>query len=221
MVILRFLTTSTLTLIREIFTTFFSLLQLKFYFFGPSILYTNFNLNPQNSKKMKTRLLISAIAIAFVSFSATVYSQSTATATASATIITPISIAKNTDMSFGNLAVQTATGGTVVLATAGTRTSTSGVTLPAANGTVTAATFTVTGSGSSTYAITLPTTVTLTHSGGVETMSAGSFTSNPSGTGTLSSGTQNIAVGATLTVAAAQLAGVYTSGNFNLTVNYN
>lgn len=150
-----------------------------------------------------------------------VKAQSTATATATATIITPISISKNSDMSFGNLAVQSGTGGTVVLAPAGTRTSTSGVTLPTAAGTVSAATFTVTGSGSSTYAITLPTTVTLTHSGGVQTMSAGTFTSNPSSTGTLSSGTQNIAVGATLTVGAAQLAGTYTSGNFNVTVNYN
>ena len=52
-------------------------------------------------------------------------------------------------------------------------------------------------------------------------MTAGSFTSNPSGTGTLSSGTQNISVGATLTVAAGQVPGVYTSGNFSVTVNYN
>jgi hypothetical protein len=147
--------------------------------------------------------------------------QATATATATATVITPISISKNADMSFGNIAVQSATGGTVVLDPAGTRTSTSGVTLPTAAGTVTAAAFTVSGSGSSTYAITLPTTVTLTHSGGVQTMSAGSFTSNPLSTGTLSSGTQDIAVGATLTVGAAQLAGTYTSGNFNVTVNYN
>jgi hypothetical protein len=147
--------------------------------------------------------------------------QSTATATATATVITPISITKNADMSFGNIAVQAGTGGTVVLAPAGTRTSTSGVTLPSTTGTVAAAAFTVTGSGSLTYAITLPTSVTLTHSGGVETMTAGSFTSNPSTTGTLSSGTQDIAVGATLTVAAGQLGGVYTSGNFNVTVNYN
>ena len=147
--------------------------------------------------------------------------QSTATATATATVISPISITKNADMSFGNIAVQAGTGGTVVLATAGTRTSTSGVTLPSTTGTVAAAAFTVTGSGSLTYAITLPATVTLTHSGGVETMTAGSFTSNPSATGTLSSGTQDIAVGATLTVAAGQLGGVYTSGNFNVTVNYN
>lgn len=147
--------------------------------------------------------------------------QATATATATATVITPISIAKNADMSFGNLAVQAGTGGTVVLAPAGTRTSTSGVTLPAAAGTVSAASFTITGSGSSTYAITLPSSVTLTRASGSETMAAASFTSNPSGTGTLSSGTQNVAVGATLTVAAGQVAGVYTSGNFNVTVNYN
>jgi hypothetical protein len=52
-------------------------------------------------------------------------------------------------------------------------------------------------------------------------MAAGSFTSNPSATGTLSSGTQDVYVGATLTVSAGQLAGVYTSGNFSVTVNYN
>jgi len=52
-------------------------------------------------------------------------------------------------------------------------------------------------------------------------MDADNFTSTPSGTGTLSSGTQNLTVGATLNVAAAQTPGVYTSGNFNVTVNYN
>jgi hypothetical protein len=160
-------------------------------------------------------------ALGLLAFAFNSNAQSTATATATATVITPISISKNADMSFGNLAVQSGTGGTVVLDPAGTRTSTLGVTLPSANGTVTAAAFTVTGSGSSTYAITLPSTVTLTHSGGVETMAASSFTSNPSATGALSSGTQDIAVGATLTVAAGQLAGVYTSGNFDVTVNYN
>jgi hypothetical protein len=172
--------------------------------------------------KISTRNKMIATAMLLTGFINSSFAQSTATATATATVVTPISISKNTDMSFGNLAVQTATGGTVVLAPAGTRTSTSGVTLPATTGTVTAATFTVTGNGSYTYAITLPSAaVVLTHTGGVQTMNATAFTSNPSGTGALSSGTQNIAVGATLTVAAAQLAGVYTSGNFNVTVNYN
>ena len=168
---------------------------------------------------MKRKVILSVIVVIVLAYNSK--AQTTATATATATIITPISISKNADMSFGNIAVQAATGGTVILAPAGTRSSTGGVTLPSTAGTVTAAAFTVTGSGSLTYAITLPSSVTLTHSGGVQTMAAASFTSNPSSTGTLSSGTQDIAVGATLTVAAGQLAGVYTSGNFNVTVNYN
>jgi hypothetical protein len=162
-----------------------------------------------------------ATAILMTGFVTASYSQATATATATATIITPISITKTADMSFGNLAVQAGTGGTVVLAPAGTRTSTSGVSLPATSGTVTAAAFTVDGTGSFTYAITLPSTATLTRASGSETMTASSFTSNPSGTGALTAGTQDIAIGATLTVAAAQVPGVYTSGNFNVTVNYN
>ena len=168
---------------------------------------------------MKTKVILLVTGLFVFAYNSK--AQTTATATATATIITPISISKNADMSFGNIAVQAATGGTVILAPAGTRSSTGGVTLPSTAGTVTAAAFTVTGSGSLTYAITLPSSVTLTHSGGVQTMAAASFTSNPSSTGTLSSGTQDIAVGATLTVAAGQLAGVYTSGNFNVTVNYN
>jgi hypothetical protein len=124
-------------------------------------------------------------------------------------------------MNFGNIAVSTATGGTVVLAPAGTRTTTGSVSLPATAGSPTAAAFTVTGQGSYTYAITLPTTATLTD-GSSHNMTVNTFTSNPSSTGTLSSGTQNIAVGATLTVGAAQAAGAYTTSTpFAVTVNYN
>lgn len=161
------------------------------------------------------------VAFGLVTF-ATTNAQSTATATASATVITPIAITRSAHMNFGNLSVQAATGGTVVLATDGTRTSTSGVTLPATSGTVSAAAFNVTGTAAYTYAITLPTTVTLTRASGSETMTASSFTSNPSTTGTLDgTGAQSFAVGATLTVGAAQVAGSYVSGNFNVTVNYN
>jgi hypothetical protein len=169
-------------------------------------------------KKMNKFFAASLVALAFTSVS---NAQSTATATATATVITPIAISKNTDMNFGNVAVQAANAGTVVLAPDGTRTRTAGVTLPAVAGTVTAATFTVTGSGTSTYSITLPTSVTLTHTNGVESMTATSFTSTPSGTGALVAGTQDIAVGATLNVTGGQLAGVYTSTNFDVTVNYN
>ena len=48
------------------------------------------------------------------------------------------------------------------------------------------------------------------------------FTSNPSATGVLTSGSQTLTVGATLDVAAAQAAGTYTnSTGVPVTVNYN
>lgn len=148
--------------------------------------------------------------------------QVTATATASATIVTPISITKTVDMDFGNVAVG-ATGGTVVLSTAGSRTETGGVTLPAVTGTVAAASFTVSGTAGYTYAITIPTSDHTIANGG-NTMVVNSFTSDPSGTGTLdgTTGEQTLNVGATLNVSALQAAGVYTSSTpFEVTVNYN
>ncbi|MCW3121550.1 MAG: hypothetical protein JWQ38_1042, partial [Flavipsychrobacter sp.] len=148
----------------------------------------------------------------------------TATASATATIITPISISKTVDMNFGNIAVSASTSGTVVLATGSTRTTggSGGVTLPSTTGTVTAAEFAVAGQASYTYAITLPSTATLTD-GSSHTMTVGSFVSSPATTGTLSSlGAQTLKLGATLSVSAAQAAGVYTNSTaVPVTVNYN
>ena len=124
-------------------------------------------------------------------------------------------------MNFGSIAVSPTVAGTVVLATGGTRTKTGGVTLPAVTGTVTAAAFTVSGLGTSTYAITLPTSIVLngTPSG---TMTVNTFVSNPSGTGALTAGSQTLQVGGTLVVGAAQAAGAYTNTtDMTVTVNYN
>ena len=153
--------------------------------------------------------------------SASVNAQSTAQATATATIVIPISISKTADMNFGNLAVDAVLGGSVVLAPGGSRSVTDGVTLPATSGTVSAAAFTVTGNAGYTYSITLPGNIVLNHSGSFESMAADTFTSTPSGTGTLTGGTEDIFVGATLWIGAGQLDGVYTSSDFDVTVNYN
>jgi hypothetical protein len=172
---------------------------------------------------MKTRIAkFFAAAIVLFAFSASAFSQVSATATAAATIITPISITKTGDMNFGNVAVNAA-GGTVVLLPAGTRSATLGVTLPAAAGTVSAATFDVAGSGTSTYSIAIAPASILITSGG-NSMSVGTFTSTPSGTGALTAGAQTINVGATLNVGGSQPSGSYTTpvGNeFTVTVNYN
>jgi len=172
---------------------------------------------------MKKRTLkCFALAILMLAFTVTTFAQVTASATASATIITPIAISRTSHMNFGNVAVNN-TVGTVVLTPAGTRSRTGGATLPSAAGTVTAAAFTVTGLGSSTYAITIPSgNYIITRVAGSETMIVNTFTSTPSGTGTLSSGTQNLTVGATLNTGASQVAGSYTNATgFDVTVNYN
>lgn len=171
---------------------------------------------------MKNIIKYFALAVVILGFSATSFGQSTANAPTSAIIITPITLNKTVDMNFGNVAVN-ASLGTVILVPAGTRSATGGVTLPVVTGTFTAATFTVAGEGTSTYSITLPAApLTITRVSGTETMTVGTFTSTPSGTGTLSDGAQTITVGATLNVAGSQVAGTYTNAvGFAVTVNYN
>ena len=170
---------------------------------------------------MKKLIRIFIASVVLMATAHEVSAQSTANATASATILTAISITKTVDMNFGNISVQAATGGTVILSVAGVRSTTGGVTLPATGGTVTAASFTVGGEGAYTYSITLPLTPH-TISSSANNMTVTAFLSNPSGTGTLTAGTQTLTVGATLNIAAAQANGLYTSETgFNVTVNYN
>ena len=173
---------------------------------------------------MKNIIKAIATSVVLVAAANTSFAQASATASASATIITPISIVKTVDMNFGNVAVSATIAGTTVLAPAGTRTTggAGGVTLPATTGTVAAAQFTVSGQGSYTYAITLPSSCVITDAGS-HTMTVDGFTSNPATTGLLSSGgSQTLTVGATLNVAAAQASGVYTNATgVPVTVNYN
>jgi hypothetical protein len=170
---------------------------------------------------MKKSLQLFVATVAIMGAAQTLSAQETATATSSATILTPISITKTADMNFGNVAVQSSTAGTVILSAAGLRSTTGGTTLPATTGTVATAAFTVEGESGYTYAITLPSSA-LTITSGLNTMTVSSFTSSPSATGTLTGGSEDITVGATLNVAAAQASGTYISGTpFNVTVNYN
>ncbi|SHN28939.1 DUF4402 domain-containing protein [Chitinophaga sp. CF418] len=170
---------------------------------------------------MKKTPLLFLASLTLACFATAASAQETATATATATIVTPISITKDVDMNFGNVAVRSSAGGTVVLTPAGNRSATGGVTLPTtATGTVTAASFTVNGTSGYTYAITLPSSVTITS--GSNTMTVNTFTSDPNGAGTLTGGSETLNVGATLNVTAAQPAGTYVSATpFNVTVNYN
>jgi hypothetical protein len=168
-------------------------------------------------------------AVILLAFTAATFAQVSATAVATANIVSPIAITKTLDLNFGNIAVGAAAG-TVVMDPAGLRTPTN-VTLPVITGTVTPATFTVSGTASYTYAITIPAAATTTtiSDGAAHTMTVNNWTSTPSGTGTLDgvTGQQTLTVGATLNIGASQASGSYSSsnaggtGDFTVTVNYN
>ncbi len=114
--------------------------------------------------KKATLLLTLTVALAANSLDSYAQASASATANATATIVTPIAITKTSDLEFGNVAVSATTGGTVIIAPDGSRSSTGGVTLPTTSPiTISAAAFTVTGTADYTYVITLPSaTVTLT-----------------------------------------------------------
>ncbi len=169
---------------------------------------------------MKTTILkFFTLSVAIFAFSTISFGQAnnaTGTAQAAANIVTPISITKNVDLNFGNIAAAS-TAFTVELDESGTRTSNGGTgTLPSVTGTVTAAEFTASGLTGATYAVTLPSSITITD--GTNNMTVDDFNSNA--TLTLTGGSETFNVGATLNVGANQVAGAYT-GTFNVVVNYN
>src|SRR3954454_14946068 len=164
------------------------------------------------------KTVLSLAAVATFVLAANSYADQ-ATANGTATVMTPIAISKTADLRFGKFSALT--GGTVVIATSGARNATGAVVLSStdAGG---AAAFSVSGDANATYAITLPGSATITHTvDATKTMDISPFTSNPSGTGTLSgAGSQVVNVGGTLTVGSAQTTGSYT-GTFDVSVEYN
>jgi len=164
---------------------------------------------------MKNKIF--ALAILMMGFSASSFAQSSATATATATLVTPIAISKTVDMDFGTLAAS-ATAGTVVLGTDDVATPSGGVSL--VSGTPAAAQFSVTGEGTSSFSISLPSSITLVS--GTDNLTVDTFGSSPSTTGTLTAGAATVKVGATLNVPANAPAGTYTNtADLTVTVNYN
>lgn len=180
---------------------------------------------------MKTTLKFFTISVAILAFAIPSFGQNNASATASAsgTVITPIAITKTDDMSFGTVVANATQSGTVTLtpnsaaAAYNTVVAFSGASAVAPK----TAKFNITGNIDYAYTVTLsnlPSTVK--HSDGTTTMAIGNWTSditgsNTTGTSTLSGGKHTLEVGATLSIAAGQKAGAYTSEAFQVTVNYN
>lgn len=140
----------------------------------------------------------------------------TASASASANILAPVTLTKTSDLNFATIVTGT-TADTVIVSAAGARTCGAALTC---SGSVTSAAFNVAGTASTSYAITLPSTISITS--GSNAMNVATFTSSKSGNvSTLNgSGADSFSVGATLSVGANQAAGAYT-GNFTVAVDYN
>lgn len=138
----------------------------------------------------------------------------TTQAQAKAKILKQLTIAKVTDIDFGTIVSGTAAS-TVGVTTANAQVCGTGLTC---TGTATAAKFTVTGSNNTIVNVTVPATVTLNGGGSsmVATLSAPATLAlgNSGSTGT------SLVFGGSLAVGAEQADGVYSSADFDVTVNY-
>jgi hypothetical protein len=165
-------------------------------------------------KIVTTLLTIAATAGLITNASA----QSTATASTTATLITPIAIENISDMNFGTVAAS-ASEGTVVMTSAGVVSHTGGATT---SGAVTAASFGVTGEGTSTFSITMPASIVLQSGAEGPQLTVSGIAAESGTTAILADGKAVIAIKATLEVPAKASAGTYTNTNgLAVTVNYN
>lgn len=182
------------------------------------------------STKTNFAKIAAAVAIAFLATSASAQQSPSQNVSTTATIVAPITITKDADLSFGKFSVGSG-GGTVILAaTTGSngRTTTGEITLPADAGTVNAAKFTIGGANSYAFSVTLSNTpVTLSHSSTSDELEVNNFVVR-NAAGNLAPfalsglGAETIYVGATLTADGNDDPGNYTSdADFTVTVNYN
>jgi hypothetical protein len=161
---------------------------------------------------------LTLMTLTFLGYSGIANAQSaTANFNANAQIVEAITLANTTALNFGNLIP--GTGGTADISAAGVRSVTGAVV--AAGGTVSAATFNVTGTPSVAYTIALPPTANLTGPGSpmAVTFSAAQITGGSLSRTITAGGTDTFNSGGTLTVGNAQTAGSY-SGVFTMTVAY-
>jgi hypothetical protein len=162
----------------------------------------------------KLTILAAGLTAALTGFAAPTAFAADATGTGNATIAVPIGVSAVNTLEFGSVQAS-ASLGTVAISAAGARSVTGGVT--EFGGTLQAASFNVTGEGTSTYSISVA-DGTLTGSGGAD-MAVSSFTNDAGATPALTGGTDTFNLGGTLSVAANQGDGAY-SGTFVVTVDY-
>jgi hypothetical protein len=180
------------------------------------------------------KLILSILAIVLIAgFSNNLMAQTSDTenTNAGAVLIVAMTLSETAPLHFGSNVLTSTSGGTVLLpSNSTTREYTGNVATSAATPVATNAAYTVAGTGLETYAITLPTTTTVTHTTiteGVYTMDITlmkAYVASAEGeavTGTLdASGADSFTLGGTLTVLENQVGGIY-AGTFDVTIDYN
>lgn len=171
---------------------------------------------------MKTRIF--TLAIAILGFTSASFAQSSATATSTAELLTPLSIIKDIDLSFGRIA-SSATAGTAAIEASevGTRTVTNGV--AALGGSPSPAKFTVTGAKDQYYGmVTPPSTIQLTNeSDGTKKLDLVlTYSNNAKESRKFDSNGKNIFyVGGSINIPAGTIAGIYSNATgLTVTVAY-
>ena len=161
------------------------------------------------------KLLISAGALAALAISTPALAANTASANATVNIVSPLSLTNNTGLNFGTV-VGPFNGEVVHVDTTGAR-NCGGLTC-SGNASVSAASFTVTGTAGQGVALTIPNSVTLNGSvsGSLSVDLSGDKPADP----TLdSAGSATFSIGGKLTIPSGTADGVY-SNTFDVTANY-
>ena len=178
------------------------------------------------------KLLVVLIVFGFtVNLSAQSAGTTTENTAATADLLVAMTLTEEASLNFGSSLLSDATGGTVILPSNSiTREYTGGVVTSAATPAPTNADFNVTGTGLEVYNVTLPATVSVTHTTvltGVVGMVISALTVRFNGASadatqsTLSAlGTDSFTIGGTLTVQLNQVGGQY-AGSFPVSVDYN
>jgi hypothetical protein len=170
---------------------------------------------------MKKFFVLAIALVGILSVNVFAQSSNNATAGADAKIVSGITVTKVGDLKFGQIVRSSVAGVVTIDAASGARSANGGVTLGLADG-ARAAEFGIDGEAAYTFAVTLPSSITLTKNGSTETMDVDNFTSTLAGNaGTLdANGHASFQVGADLNVGASQATGMY-SGDFSVTAAYN
>jgi len=169
--------------------------------------------------KKVTIILTGVILMTIASVSVNAQNIATDNASASATILEHLTLVKNVDLVFGGIITDT-DGGTVVIAATETGTVSYNNLPSQLSASTSSSKFTASGQSNALFAITLPSTTTITNGTPADDMTIGSYVSSVGLTHVqLTGGVKEFYVGATLTIGAQQPAGLYT-GSFPVTVTY-